>query len=264
MSNSFSGPEPGWRGDCIHPNEKGARFYASEVARAAQRLDLKPVVPNGILVFARQPWTDTGIDVSIGSTVNISASGKLYIAGSDPGKTPNGDFGCVQDSSAVAPGQTCNSLVGRIGGGNPFQVGTSAEITAQSSGRLYLGVNDRYGFFGDNRGYWSATVSVSPGSPPCTPKSGPGPGAVDDCVSTHANTGISIYPLANDLQGDQVAIYAWNYGSHGSVSGVYGSGHDSYLTYRPNSGFVGVDRFRFYISDWNELLLGEWYYYRQK
>jgi hypothetical protein len=71
-----------------------------------------------ISVPANQPWTDTGLDLSQGDQVTITASGIIKIAGSDPGKTPAGDQGCLQSETGVAPGLTCNSLIGRIGEGH--------------------------------------------------------------------------------------------------------------------------------------------------
>ncbi len=60
------------------------------------------------------PWTDTGLSVSSGDTVSITASGTIFIAGSDPGKTPAGDPSCTATNSPtdtwVAPGPMPFSL----------------------------------------------------------------------------------------------------------------------------------------------------------
>jgi len=110
------------------------------------------------------PWTDTGIDIIKRSKVKITATGSVYIAGSDDGKTPAGAHGCIAAADPKnpppAPGLTCLALVGRIGDGQPFEVGRSSQFIAPRSGRLLLGVNDN--FFPDNGGSWSVRVVVTP------------------------------------------------------------------------------------------------------
>ena len=110
-----------------------------------------------VSIPANTPWTDTGLDLTAGSSVNITTSGVIKIAGSDPGKTPAGDPNCRAPADAVAPGLTCSSLIGRIGNGAPFQVGTGTSFSAPTAGRLYLGVNDNV--FGDNSGSWTVRIN---------------------------------------------------------------------------------------------------------
>ncbi|MFA7062166.1 MAG: DUF6531 domain-containing protein, partial [Pedobacter sp.] len=59
----------------------------------------------------------------------------------------------------MAPGLIQVSLVGKIGDGTPFFVGTSSNFTTVQSGILYLGFNDNY--FGDNSGFFSATITTN-------------------------------------------------------------------------------------------------------
>jgi hypothetical protein len=105
------------------------------------------------------PWTDTGIDVTAGQTISVTASGSIN-ATVGPGNSfsPAGKTGCVAGESKVAPGLPCFSLVARIGNGVPLEVGTGYQWVAPTSGRLGLGVNDDY--FLDNSGNWSATIAV--------------------------------------------------------------------------------------------------------
>jgi N-acetylneuraminic acid mutarotase len=115
-----------------------------------------PLVVN---VPATQPWIDTGIDVSTGATISVTASGTIYITG-DPAshQSPAGQAGCIADESMVAPGLTCYTLVARIGNGVPFVVGTDLTWQATASGRLGLGINDS--IFSDNSGSFTATITV--------------------------------------------------------------------------------------------------------
>jgi len=110
-----------------------------------------------INVPANANWTSTGIPVRAGQTVTIIASGTIKIAGSDPGKGPDGGGG----SSCGVPGAistlACYSLIGKIDAGVPFAVGASYSGTP-GSGILYLGVNDDV--FSDNSGSWSVQVVV--------------------------------------------------------------------------------------------------------
>jgi hypothetical protein len=126
-----------------------------------------------VSVPARRAWTDTGINLAAGSKVSIVAGGTIYISRNDPGMGPSGPaVFCKQpihskahasDSSFTAPGLPCWSLIGHIGGGAPFAVGDAKDLSVASAGRLYLGVNDQIGAFGDNSGSWTATVSISRG-----------------------------------------------------------------------------------------------------
>lgn len=115
--------------------------------------------PTTVSVPGNRPWTDTGINLAKDSTITISANGTIKIAGSDPGKTPDGDKGCKGDKNNVAPDLTCVALIGRIGDGTPFEVGSSKTLSAPTAGRLYLGVNDS--FFDDNSGNWTADIKVT-------------------------------------------------------------------------------------------------------
>ncbi|WP_423955593.1 hypothetical protein [Candidatus Binatus sp.] len=127
-----------------------------------------------ISIPANQPWTDTGISVTGGQSVSISASGSIYIGAlSNPSldyESPQGNgvvfangYGCSVNPRTrfphIAPGLACWSLIGKIGAnGAPFQVGAGVQFSAAASGELYLGVNDNV--FGDNRGSWTATVTT--------------------------------------------------------------------------------------------------------
>ncbi len=113
-------------------------------------------------------WTDTGLDLAAGSSITITADGTVKIAGSDPGKTPDGDQSCIPSELAedwaadfIAPGLHCWALIARIGDAEPFVVGTSESFSVPSAGRLYLGVNEGSADFGDNSGSWTADITVS-------------------------------------------------------------------------------------------------------
>ena len=119
-----------------------------------------------ISVPGAQPWTDTGVSVLAGDSVSVTAGGIIHIAGSDPGKTPDGAPGCIATDSPTdnweAPGLTCWSMIGRIGDNQAFEIGSTNTFTAASSGELFLGVNDDY--FPDNSGAWSASITdTTPG-----------------------------------------------------------------------------------------------------
>jgi hypothetical protein len=122
-------------------------------------------------VVLTQSYTDTGLQVSEGQTVSISATGDLNWctghcpAGQNPPASPGGmpwnqfQTACTAiGQQFVAPGLPVWSLLGKIGDGQPFEVGTQTTFQASSSSELYLGVNDCY--YGDNSGSWTATVTL--------------------------------------------------------------------------------------------------------
>ena len=116
-------------------------------------------------VILTQAWTDTGLAVTPGQQLSITATGTMnYWTGGCPSTqncnvSPAGLGGCASPSDSPGPGLPCNSLIGRFGAnGTPFEVGTSLQITvpAGASGDLFLGVDDNN--FGDNTGSWIATI----------------------------------------------------------------------------------------------------------
>ncbi len=66
--------------------------------------------------------------------------------------------------TCAAPGLSAYSLVGRIGDGQPFLIGTGP-VTVTGAGELYLAFND--GNYTDNHGSFTATLAFA-----CQPGNG--------------------------------------------------------------------------------------------
>lgn len=112
---------------------------------------------------ANMRWYNTGINLTSGRPVTITARGRVTVGAWFSGnniETPAGkpalahtyQFGGALAAQGLPPW----SLVGRIGFGKPFEVGTRLTLTPTVSGRLYLCVNDNN--FADNRGSWNVTI----------------------------------------------------------------------------------------------------------
>ncbi|HLO04253.1 MAG TPA: LecA/PA-IL family lectin, partial [Symbiobacteriaceae bacterium] len=114
----------------------------------------QPYTVNSLL----DSWQDTGIDVSAGATLHITATGSISWdyrrpeAGTTPNGAPSFPYG------GFVPNLTFASLVARIGTGQPFMAGANYQGSSATSGRLYLGFNDCAGCFWDNTGSWAVTV----------------------------------------------------------------------------------------------------------
>ena len=130
---------------------------------------------------ATTPWTDTGINISAGSELEVTASGTATY-GFSPGQNcgPNGGDlgGPLFFSDSVVPTAVSHSLIGKTGGttavgnGTPVPegtpgdgvgfVGASYNEIISTGGELFLGFNDQVGGFSDNSGAFSVTVTVVP------------------------------------------------------------------------------------------------------
>lgn len=108
-----------------------------------------------IVVDSAERWVDTSIDVRDGDTIAIEASGTITLStnGADTA-TPGG--ASRRANAAPLPDQPAGALIARIGDGAPIFVGAGRTITANGTGRLYLGVNDDH--FADNRGQYTVSV----------------------------------------------------------------------------------------------------------
>jgi hypothetical protein len=119
-----------------------------------------------VKVSSTEPWTDTDFDLEIGQGLQIRASGEVLI-NEDTASTPNG----VDDPKVNAVTKVLlrarniiydaghGALIGKIGeDGKPFLVGEELTFTAESAGRLYLGVNDND--TKNNQGEYVAKVAL--------------------------------------------------------------------------------------------------------
>jgi len=116
-------------------------------------------------VSATRAWTDSGVDVS--RSVTLEAIGTINVGGPEDPLGPAGSTtGCVAGPGRysgqwVFNGPPCWSLIGKVTeNGEPFKVGTGGTFSVPR-GRLYLGVDDEVGAFGDNSGSWAVQVFTS-------------------------------------------------------------------------------------------------------
>ncbi|HEX4565788.1 MAG TPA: hypothetical protein VH138_04110 [Vicinamibacterales bacterium] len=114
---------------------------------------------NAYVVQGNQPWTDTGIRVNAGDQVTFHVTGQVGVI---QGGAPVGPEGKTGQTSEKYPMPTMQNgaLIGRVGTGAPFSIGTQqTPIQMQSGGTLQLGINDD--FFGDNNGAFAVTIQVN-------------------------------------------------------------------------------------------------------
>ena len=120
-------------------------------------------------------WQSTGIKVTAGDVLKFHATGqvvhwksadgtqKKYCGpdGSGPGACSGPEPCCL------APGLGDNALVGKIGSGSPFYIGSNKTITAGGSGILYLGMNETVhcGGCADNEGSWTVYIEQTVSAP---------------------------------------------------------------------------------------------------
>jgi len=110
-----------------------------------------------ITVDARKAWTDTGITVNQGDRVAFQASGEIQF-GRSPGQTATPDGASERRATYPEPTVPVGALIGKIGKGAPFGVGTQTQpLPMPASGRLMLGVNDNE--LGDNSGSFTVIVT---------------------------------------------------------------------------------------------------------
>jgi hypothetical protein len=115
-----------------------------------------------VVVPGASAWTATGITVYPG-VLTVVASGTIEIATNGAPMDPNGYGTCVAGGGWVAPGLPCYSLIGRIGEGPPFALGSNSVHLLDQSGPLYLGVDDEAAAFGDNSGAWNVRIEANTG-----------------------------------------------------------------------------------------------------
>ena len=115
-----------------------------------------------IPVSATQGWHGTGIQVTVGQRLIVEASGLVCIRmgcdtpddwvdpdGNCPGLPEPSDCYTANCSNCFVPGLP-NGLIGRIGTGDPFVVGSQLSMIAVDDGELQMCYNDND--YADNSG----------------------------------------------------------------------------------------------------------------
>ncbi len=107
-----------------------------------------------VTVPGEAAWTPTRVTLAAGQHFEIEADGVVQPrSGSANG--PDGAPG-AGDNTRVATA-AYGALIGRIGTGAPFAVGSELSGTAQTAGDLALGVNDMH--VDDNTGSFSVRIA---------------------------------------------------------------------------------------------------------
>ena len=146
----------------FHQLDRNGDNYLSRAELAGQAGG--PVATTGntgnlVYVDADQRWTDTGIDVQAGQTIAVDAQGTVMLSASrNDSATPGGSQTGRRAVEAPVQQGPAGGLIGRIGNGPPAFLGARGTMRAQTSGRLYLSVNDDY--LGDNSGEYRVNVTV--------------------------------------------------------------------------------------------------------
>jgi hypothetical protein len=97
----------------------------------------------GVAVRANQAWTDTGVTVRRGELMRFVASGEVMFGGTAGQNAGPGGNSAMKNASYPVPDLPVGALIGRVGNGQPFAIGTTATaIEMPAAGRLQLGVND--------------------------------------------------------------------------------------------------------------------------
>ena len=121
--------------------------------------------PQTATVLSRARWTDTGIHLTVGERVTITADGQVDHDGRGPSPPvgPDGDPRPSLSKFSVLPDAPHAALIGKITGsteGRPFLVGSHYHTNRiDQSGLLLLGVNDRG--LSNNTGEFSARIDLT-------------------------------------------------------------------------------------------------------
>ena len=145
------------------PRADIARIEFDSAPLPGQAAENGPGIPRGmrerqVNVTAREPWTDTGIDVRAGQMIYFSATGEVRW-GPNRRDGAAGEQNSPRNALRPMPDRPAAALIGRVGTQDEFFfIGAEmGPFRVRAAGRLYLGINDDV--FMDNTGSLRVTVS---------------------------------------------------------------------------------------------------------
>jgi hypothetical protein len=117
----------------------------------------------GISVSSQMQWTPTGITVRRGDWVTFTTTGDVRIGGEgNPTANADGVSSGARAPDAPVAAAPAGALVGKIGNGTAFLIGSRNRVQMPAAGQLFLGVND--GHLQDNDGTFQVQVGVEGGA----------------------------------------------------------------------------------------------------
>ncbi len=144
------------------PNASDATPSPTDAATPTIAVTLKP---DAVLEGNHPYWSGTGIHVTAGERLRITASGQILWDPTVREPTVGPEGASWTPDNVASPDEflfqqsPIASLIGEVGG-KMFWVGSSQEITAPASGELKLAMNERWvdGAWDDNQGSWAIVV----------------------------------------------------------------------------------------------------------
>lgn len=115
-----------------------------------------PNPASGVTVNAAMQWTSVGMLVRRGEVIRFQSSGTVSLS-SNNGDTAQPGGGNRKAVNAPLPNAPAGALIGRIGTGQPFLIGSQTSVEMPNAGFLFLGVNDDG--FADNGGHFTVVVT---------------------------------------------------------------------------------------------------------
>jgi hypothetical protein len=117
---------------------------------------------DGVVVDARQRWTETGIMLRRGDMIRIQADGVVRLSDNAQDEAlPSGARSGRRAPSAPLPSRIAGALIARVGNSAPIFVGGTATFRAPADGQLMFGVNDDY--LEDNSGEFRVRINENGG-----------------------------------------------------------------------------------------------------
>jgi len=168
LAGSSSGKSQNTKREPIPAKDSAAA--APPLVDTAHPIQGQSAVPGFIRTQAQAnvPWQDTLIDTTPGKPLTLQASGQWLKGGT--GSPPDGNAAGTTDRvETLEAARMC--LLGRIGSGEPFAIGSSVSLEPKQGGRLFVQANDLD--LQDAQG--NLDLKITGGTPQTSPAPRPGP-----------------------------------------------------------------------------------------
>ncbi|GAA1954795.1 CHAT domain-containing protein [Microbacterium deminutum] len=144
----------------------GTRGSGATTGPQASQTSVAPTpIHTSVAVPAAVAWTKTGVDCAPGIVIDVAATGSV-VPGNGITNGPNGLTSAFLDSNVVADVQHA-ALLGRLGGGDPFFIGSERTVICPGAAdELELGINDKG--VDNNEGTFDAVVTTRPDVDPAS------------------------------------------------------------------------------------------------